>query len=56
MALSPVALGESYRRLYDMGGWSLERIAQREGKSATAIKALIRLTSIPVYLKKLIHA
>jgi len=56
MALSPVALGVSYRRLQEIGGWSLERIAQREGKSATAISALIRLASIPVYLKTLIHA
>ncbi|NVD55611.1 DNA-binding protein, partial [Escherichia coli] len=27
LALSPVALGESYRRLQALGGWSLDRIA-----------------------------
>lgn len=56
LALSPVALGESYRRLQALGGWSLDRIAEREGKSNTTIAALIRLTGCCVYLKKLIHA
>lgn len=32
LALSPVALGESYRRLQALGGWSLDRIAEREGR------------------------
>ncbi|HCJ9010172.1 TPA: DNA-binding protein [Escherichia coli] len=56
LALSPVALGESYRRLQALGGWSLDRIAEHEGKSNTTIAALIRLTGCCVYLKKLIHA
>lgn len=56
LALSPVALGESYRRLQTLAGWSIERIAQRENKSTTTISSLIRLTSISVVLKKLIHA
>lgn len=56
LALSPVALGESYRRLQSLGGWSLDRIAEREGKSSTTIAALIRLTGCSVYIKKLIHA
>lgn len=56
MALSPVALGESYRRLQALGGWSIERIADREAKSPTTISSLIRLTGCSVYLKKLIHA
>jgi ParB-like chromosome segregation protein Spo0J len=56
LALSPVALGESYRRLQALGGWSLDRIAEREGKSSTTIAALIRLTGCSVYIKKLIHA
>lgn len=56
MALSPVAYGESYRRLHSLGGWSLERIAQRENKSPTTISSLIRLTSCSVVIKKWIHA
>ena len=56
LALSPVALGESYRRLQALGGWSLDRIAEREVKSSTTIAALIRLTGCSVYIKKLIHA
>lgn len=56
LALSPVALGESYRRLQALGGWSLDRIAEREGKSSTTIAALIRLTGCSVYIKSKIHA
>ncbi|MGV7963861.1 DNA-binding protein [Photorhabdus tasmaniensis] len=56
LALSPVALGESYRRLQSLGGWSLERIAQRENKSPTTISSLIRLTTCSIVIKKLIHA
>ncbi|MGB3251515.1 DNA-binding protein [Buttiauxella gaviniae] len=57
LALSPVALGESYRRLHNsLGGWSIERIAQRENKSPATISSMIRLTNIPVTLKTLIHA
>ncbi|EAS5768305.1 DNA-binding protein [Salmonella enterica] len=56
LALSPVALGESYRRLHSLAGWSLERIAQRENKSPTTISSLIRLTTCSVVIKKWIHA
>ncbi|MFA9359433.1 hypothetical protein [Salmonella enterica] len=40
LALSPVALGESYRRLHSLAGWSLERIAQRENKGTVAKLAM----------------
>ncbi|MFK5782326.1 hypothetical protein ODV85_15180 [Escherichia coli] len=51
LALSPVALGESYRRLHSLAGWSLERIAQRENKSPTTISSLIRLTTCSVVIE-----
>ncbi|WP_214085484.1 DNA-binding protein [Photorhabdus heterorhabditis] len=57
LPLSPVAIGESYKRLTTgLGGWSTERVAQHQGVSAVTVTNYIRLTTLPLELKKYIHA
>ncbi|MCE9984682.1 DNA-binding protein [Leclercia adecarboxylata] len=57
LALSPVAIGESYRRLTQgLGGWSPELLAQKQGVSVVTVNTYIRLTELSFELKKFIHA